>query len=167
LGLRTWSSHTLVKNGRILRVTAMPGQHGPGVFRHLLPPVMGSMLEFGPATGDVESWLYISGDTLVFDGVREIPQRYPDIPFAVLHLGATTLPGGLLVTMDEQQGCDLLEILAPRQAVPIHLDDYDVFKFSLEKFQREVESRGLADIVRYVEPGQTVSFSSAVPAHSR
>jgi len=62
-GLRTWSSHVVVKDDRLLRVTAMPGRHAPGMVQRLLPPVMGGMLEFGPVTGGVGLRVYLSGDT--------------------------------------------------------------------------------------------------------
>jgi hypothetical protein len=48
-------------------VTSLPGRHAPGWTHRLLPPVMGTMLEFGPRSGSVERRLYVSGDTLHFD----------------------------------------------------------------------------------------------------
>jgi len=157
-GLRTWNSHTVVKHGQLLRVTAMPGRHAPGVAQRLLPPVMGSMLEFGPATGDVELRVYVSGDTLMHDGLREIPDRYPDIDLGVAHLGGTTILGVLMVTMDGRHGADLLELIRPVRAVPIHYDDYEAFKSPLSDFEGEVERRGLAAMVSYVRRGQTLTF---------
>jgi L-ascorbate metabolism protein UlaG (beta-lactamase superfamily) len=68
--------------------------------------------------------MYLSGDTLMYDGVREIPRRYPDIDLGVLHLGGTTILGVPMVTMDGRQGTDLLEAVRPARAVPIHFDDY-------------------------------------------
>ena len=65
--LDTWESVTVRKGEARLRVTAMPGTHGPGPLGKILPPVMGSMLEFGDAIGDVRLRLYITGVTLVHD----------------------------------------------------------------------------------------------------
>src|SRR5918997_4534600 len=50
-GLGTWESLTVHKGEARLRVTAMPGTHAPGPLRKVLPPVMGSMLEFGDVEG--------------------------------------------------------------------------------------------------------------------
>lgn len=161
VGLRTWESHTLVKDGVQLRVTSMPGRHAPGPAQMLLPPVMGSLLEFSPAMGDVQFRLYITGDTLMFEGIRQIARRHRDIDLAVLHLGGTKLPGGLLVTMDAAQGADLLETVRPANAVPIHYDDYTVFSSSLDDFRRELGRRGLAADVTYVDRGQTHTFPPA------
>ncbi|WP_433465974.1 MBL fold metallo-hydrolase [Spirillospora sp. CA-128828] len=159
IGLRTWESHTMVKDGAVLRIRSLPGRHAPGPARLLLPPVMGSLLEFGPATGDVQFRLYITGDTLMFDGIQQIARRYRDIDLAVLHLGGTKLPGGLLVTMDAGQGADLIETIRPANAVPVHYDDYTVFTSPLEDFRRELERRGLSEQATYVAPGQTHTFT--------
>ncbi len=164
-GLRTWGSQTLTRNRTMLRITAMPGRHGPVLAQRLLPPVMGSMLEFGPLDGTVALRLYISGDTVVIDDLAEIPSRYPAIDTGVFHLGGTTLPGGMIVTMDGRQGADLLELVKPRTVVPVHFDDYGVMKSPLSDFRAEVERRGLGDRVRYVDRGQTISLAAPPSGH--
>ena len=166
-GLRTWGRQTLFQGSTMVTVTAMPGRHAPGILQRLLPPVMGSMLEFGPLDGSVDLRLYISGDTLVIDDLRQIPVRYPDIDTGVFHLGGTTLPGGLMVTMDGKQGADLLELISPRTAVPVHVDDYSVMKSPLSDFKAEVDRRGLGDRVRYVARGDTLALPGAPAAGRR
>lgn len=156
LGLGTWESHTMLKEQCTLRLTSLPGQHAPRPVRRVLPPVMGSMLEFGDVAGGVQHRLYITGDTLMYDGLREITRRFPEIDLTILHLGGTTLPGGLMVTMNAEQGAELLEVVAPRRAIPVHIDDYGVFRSPLSDFRDQVERRGLRDRVTYVERGQTV-----------
>jgi L-ascorbate metabolism protein UlaG (beta-lactamase superfamily) len=154
--MTTWSSRTLDKDGHRLTVTSMPGQHATRLARRLLPPVMGSLLDL--EAGDVRLRLYISGDTLLVDELRDIPRRYGDIDAAVLHLGGTTLPGGLVVTMDAMQGADLAELVAARTNVPVHFDDYGVFKSPLRDFRAEMLRRGLADQVTWVGRGQVVAL---------
>lgn len=155
--LRTWESTDLVREGHRLTITAVPGRHAVGVARHLLPPVMGSVLTYVPSAGQALR-LYITGDTLFVDDLRAIPSRFPDIRTAVLHLGGTTLPGGLVVTMDARQGADLLEFLRPHRAIPVHNDDYGVFKSPLSAFLDEAAERGVAELVRVVPPGQTAGL---------
>jgi L-ascorbate metabolism protein UlaG (beta-lactamase superfamily) len=165
VGLRTWGTQELIAGATRLRVTAMPGRHAPAAVRRLLPPVMGSMLEFGPLTGETGLRVYLSGDTLLIDALRQIPQRYPDIDAAVLHLGGTRLPGGLMVTMDAQQGTDLMELVNAAVAIPVHFDDYALFRSPLSDFRGEVTRRGIASRVRFVERGGTVTLARrGVPA---
>ncbi|MBV9595091.1 MAG: MBL fold metallo-hydrolase [Actinobacteria bacterium] len=157
-GLRTWGSHELVRGSTRLTVTAMPGRHAPRPVRRLLPPVMGSLLEFGQVDGPTELRVYISGDTLLIEELAEIPRRYPQIDAALLHLGGTRLPGGLMVTMDGRQGAQLTELIDAGVAVPIHYDDYRLFTSPLSHYRDEIERRGLSDRVRYVARGDQMGL---------
>lgn len=157
-GLHTWGSHVVVKGDRMVRVTAVPGRHGPGPFRHLLPPVMGSVLEFGPVAAEPTTRLYISGDTLLYDAIAEIPRRFPHLDAGIVHLGGTTLPGGLVVSLDGETGADLVKLVDPAVVVPVHIDDYPVFRSPLSAFTAAMTARGLADRVRTVAHGATVSL---------
>ncbi len=154
IALDTWQSQLFVRGEATLRVTAVPGRHAPGALAALLPPVMGSVVEFGHS-GQVAFRLYVSGDTLVHDRLSEIPQRYPDLDLGLLHLGGTRVLG-VLVTMDAEQGIEALRIIRPRTAVPIHYEDYTVFKEPLAVFQDAVARASLPTSIRYVARGETV-----------
>jgi L-ascorbate metabolism protein UlaG (beta-lactamase superfamily) len=64
----------------------------------------------------------------------------------------------MLVTMDAKQGVEALRIIAPTVAIPIHYDDYTVFKSPLEDFKQEVRAAGLERQVRYLDHGETYDF---------
>lgn len=164
VGLRTWQSHTLLRGDSLVRVTSLPGRHAPGAARALLPPVMGSLLEFGDRSGEIRLILYISGDTLMYDGLREIARRCPDIHLAVLHLGGTTLPGGMVVTMDAEQGADLVDLIRPRRVLPVHYDDYAVFRSPLSDFLTEVGRRGYDARVLRCARGERVTVGAEAVA---
>jgi L-ascorbate metabolism protein UlaG (beta-lactamase superfamily) len=164
--LETWETLTVVKGDSLLRISSMPGRHGPGVINALLPPVMGSMLEFQNHAQQTIFRLYITGDTLVYEQLKEIPKRYPDIDLALLHLGGTKV-FGILLTMDARQGVQAVQIIAPHTAIPIHYNDYTVFKSPLEDFMKAIAAAGLEHKIRYLSHGQTYKFSvSADVAHS-
>jgi L-ascorbate metabolism protein UlaG (beta-lactamase superfamily) len=155
--LRTWEPIDVTKGAATLRLTAMPGTHGPGPFGTLLPPVMGSMLDFVDREGGKRLQMYISGDTLIHERLREIPRRFPDVDLALLHLGGTRVLG-IMVTMDAQQGVEAMRIIDPRTAIPIHYNDYEAFKSPLEDFKRSVNAAGLEDRVHYLNHGDTYEF---------
>ena len=155
--LSTWESVVVHKGPARVRITAMPGRHGPPIVHHLLPPVMGSLLELSPAAGRAALRIYISGDTLLFDDLHEIPRRYPEIDLALFHLGGTRVLG-VLLTMDAAQGVEAIRVLAPAEVIPIHFDDYDVFKSPLSDFQKAVEQAGLTSRVRYLHRGDNYRF---------
>lgn len=159
--LETWSDVSVAKGNARLRVTSTPGRHGLPVVSLALPEVMGSVLEFQSGASAKPLRVYITGDTLVIDALQEIPRRYPEIDLALLHLGGTTVLG-VMVTMDAEQGVEVLRIVKPKQAIPIHYSDYDVFKSSLPDFHRAVAAAGLEDRVHYLSHGETYTFKLPV-----
>jgi L-ascorbate metabolism protein UlaG (beta-lactamase superfamily) len=161
--LDTWETQKIVKGEAQLAITAMPGRHGPAILASALPEVMGSLLEFQTLAGETQFRLYISGDTLVYDEIKEIPQRYPDIDLALIHLGGTKI-FGVLLTMDGKQGVKAIQIISPRTAIPIHFNDYTVMKSPLEEFIQAVAEAGLENRVRYLNHGDTYRFE---PSTSR
>jgi L-ascorbate metabolism protein UlaG (beta-lactamase superfamily) len=154
----TWDSIDVVRGDARLRVTAMPGKHAPGLLRLMIPPTMGSMLEFNGLR------IYITGDTLIHEHLKEIPRRFPDIDIALLHLGGTRI-AGVLLTMDAKQGVEAIRITNPRTAIPIHYNDYGVFKSPLDDFKTAVREAGLENRVHYLAHGET--FDIEVPASRR
>ncbi|OMC04752.1 MBL fold metallo-hydrolase [Mycobacterium sp. NS-7484] len=161
VGMTTWQSHRIVKGDTTVTVTSLPGRHAPTPLDRLLPPVMGSMVEF--ANAGATRRLYISGDTLFVDELREIPVRFSSIDLGVLHLGGTRLPAGpklpgLTVTMDARQGADLVELLDLPKMIPVHFDDYSVFASSLNDFRAEMARRGLGERVIELDRGASVAY---------
>ena len=129
--LKTWEALTVSKGGARVRITSMPGAHGPGFLAKMLPDVMGSLLEFENARGGPAFRIYITGDTLLFDELKEIPRRFPDVDLALLHLGGTMFFGVVMVTMDPRQGVEVIRLVKPKAAIPIHYDDYSAFQWAL------------------------------------
>jgi L-ascorbate metabolism protein UlaG (beta-lactamase superfamily) len=157
IGLKTWESHDLDREGHRLRVTSLPGAHSTNrVLRVLLPPVMGSLLELVGPDGTTSCCVYVTGDTMLFNGIDEIARRHPSIDCAVVHIGGTTLPGGVVVTMTGAMGAELLQRIRPRVGVPIHYDDYGVFRSGLEDFRQAVSDSHIGADVRIVQRGQTI-----------
>jgi L-ascorbate metabolism protein UlaG (beta-lactamase superfamily) len=160
-GLDHWQSVSFTKGDFAVTLTSLPAVHGKGPVAALMPKVMGTMLEFQASgkerVGRPLLRVYLSGDTLVHEALHEIPRRYPEIDLGLLHLGGTRI-AGILLTMDGKQGVEALRIVRPRTAIPIHYDDYTVFKSPLSDFTREVERAHLADRVRYLHRGESYTF---------
>ncbi|WP_338767906.1 MBL fold metallo-hydrolase [Massilia sp. METH4] len=156
VGLGTWQDLEVTKGDTTLRLTAMPGRHGPLPVAAMLPSVMGSMLDFSSAAGRYR--IYVSGDTMVYGDIEEIPRRFPGVDLALLHLGGTRILGIVTVTMDAKEGVKMLKLIAPHRAIPIHYNDYDVFKSPLSDFQKAVQEAGLAEKVSYLKHGETYRY---------
>ena len=154
--LRTWEQHTLDKDGEELRVTAVPAVHARGLLGRMLPPVMGSMVEH-VVDGVVRRRVYFSGDTLTGAHVDEVRERYPDIDAAVVHLGGTRVLMRT-VTMDGPMGVDFVDRIRPAVTVPVHHDDYTVFRSPLSDFVDRARAAGLATTLRCPAHGEVVSL---------
>jgi L-ascorbate metabolism protein UlaG (beta-lactamase superfamily) len=157
-GLRTWERRTLADGDEELTVESLPAVHARGVLGRLLPPVMGSLLEHRVA-GSLERRVMLSGDTLTGDHLDAVRERHPDVDVAVVHLGGTRV---LLhtVTMDAAQGVDYLRRTAPRRAVPVHYDDYRVFRSPLGDFLVAAAAAGLGHVVTVADPGATIDLTA-------
>jgi L-ascorbate metabolism protein UlaG (beta-lactamase superfamily) len=155
--LDKWDSISFVKGEVKLKVTATPGRHGPLPISILLPNVMGSILDFQSPNNKL-SRLYITGDTLVYNQIKEIAKRFNDVDIALLHLGGTRILG-ILVTMDAKQGIKMFNIINPKVAIPIHYNDYDVFKSPLNDFRNEMVKAGLDKRVSYLTHGESYNFN--------
>lgn len=154
--LRPWQVHEIGGDGETLRITSVPGVHGPGPLAKVLPPVMGSVLELYRG-GEVTWRGYVTGDTLYRPWLGEVLQRCGPLDTVIAHLGGTKALG-VTVTMDGRQGADLVELLRPPVTVPVHYDDYDRFASPLGDFVREVAERRVPGELRTVSRGETISL---------
>ncbi|HEY4625561.1 MAG TPA: MBL fold metallo-hydrolase [Blastococcus sp.] len=154
--LRPWQQHEFTRGEETLRVTSVPGVHGPGPLAKLLPPVTGSVLEL--VRGGAVTWRgYFTGDTLYRPFLAEVLERCGPLDVVVPDLGGTQVLG-ITVTMDGRQGADLVELLRPAVTVPVHYDDYGRFKSPLGDFVAEVARRELPGELRPVHRGDTISL---------
>ncbi|KAL1641012.1 hypothetical protein SLS58_006454 [Diplodia intermedia] len=109
--------------------------------------------------------IYIAGDTLMVDELREIPERYKGrgVDLMLIHLGGTTIPGPklplLMVTMDAKQGVELVRLIDPDLTIPVHYDDYDVFLSPLSDFRKAIDDAGLSSKVVYLDRKDQFRFA--------
>jgi L-ascorbate metabolism protein UlaG (beta-lactamase superfamily) len=153
-GLRQWEQHRLDGGNESLTIESLPAVHAFGVLGALLPPVMGSLLEHRVA-GEVRRRVYLSGDTLTGAHLEAVRERHPDIDVAVLHLGGTRVLFST-VTMDAPMGVDFLRRIEPAVAVPVHYDDYRVFRSPLADFLTAAQAAGEGSRLRTVVRGQVI-----------
>ncbi len=83
-GLDPWQAVDVsLPGGGNLRVTATPARHGPvGI-----EPISGDVIGFVLTSGKEGPAVYISGDTVWYEGVAEVAKRF-DVRVAVLFTGS-------------------------------------------------------------------------------
>jgi L-ascorbate metabolism protein UlaG (beta-lactamase superfamily) len=120
-GLANWETTVLEAPGRAaIEVTATPCRHGPPLSHLLVGDVIGFGLRWD---GQDHGVLWISGDTVLYDGVRQVADRLT-VDTAILHLGGVRFPvtGPLGYTMTARDAFALCGLIRPRTAIPIHSD---------------------------------------------
>lgn len=105
---------------------------GPALAVHDLPPlsrpIAGEVVGFALRWDGDPAVLWVSGDTVLHDGVREVAERL-EVDVAVLHLGAVRFPvtGRLRYSMSGADAIALVGLLRPRVAVPVHFEGWSHF----------------------------------------
>jgi L-ascorbate metabolism protein UlaG (beta-lactamase superfamily) len=125
-GLRPWETTTLAVAGRPrLVVTATPARHGPPLSRPVVGDVVGFALQ---EEGRDDGVLWISGDTVLFDGVRQVAERLR-VDTAVLHLGRVRfgLTGPVRYSMTGREAVEVCRLTGARTVVPVHFEGWSHF----------------------------------------
>jgi L-ascorbate metabolism protein UlaG (beta-lactamase superfamily) len=118
------------------RVTATPARHGPPLSRPVAGQVVGFALEW---PGQEDGVLWISGDTVLFGGVRTVLDRLR-IDTALLHLGGVRFPvtGPLRYSMTARQAVELCRQGGPRTVIPVHYEGWSHFRQGRAAVEREL-----------------------------
>jgi L-ascorbate metabolism protein UlaG (beta-lactamase superfamily) len=153
VGLVSWQAIELsAPGGRVVRVTATPARHGPEGIEPVSGPVTGFVLTPGDGTGGA---VYVSGDTVWFDGVAEVARRYP-VRTAVLFLGAARLAavGAAHLTMTAEEAVIAARAFSNAVIVPAHAEGWAHFTEGRAEVDRAFTEAGLASRLRWLAPGE-------------
>jgi L-ascorbate metabolism protein UlaG (beta-lactamase superfamily) len=155
--LDTWESLAVHKGDATLEITAVPAKHATDeAVNELLMPVNGHILDFNRNDAHLYR-LYITGDTMLTDNLADIPRHYPDIDLGLIHTGGTTFLV-TVVTMTGEQAVKAVEITKPRTAIPIHYNDFSVFRSGLDDFKKAAQASIATTKFVYLAHGETYTF---------
>jgi L-ascorbate metabolism protein UlaG (beta-lactamase superfamily) len=135
-GLEPWASTRLEGPPRpAIEITATPCRHGPPLSRPIVGDVIGFALRWD---GQEHGVLWISGDTVLYDGVRQVADRL-QIGTALLHLGGVRFPisGPVRYTMTANDAVELCRLVRPRTVIPIHYEGWKHFREGREAIERQ------------------------------
>lgn len=152
VGLAPWASVESAKSGApTLEIVATPARHGPPGSRPIVGAVIGFVLRW---KGQENGVLWISGDTVLFDGVREVGRRFT-VGTAVIHLGGVRFPisGPLRYTMTAEDAVHLGRQLNPQTIVPVHCEGWKHFRQDQSAARDILASSELGGSVLWLEPG--------------
>jgi L-ascorbate metabolism protein UlaG (beta-lactamase superfamily) len=158
-GLAPWETVDLAApDGATVRVTATPARHGPAHGDR--GPVIGFVLDVADETrGDLadetRGGVYFSGDTVFYDGVTEIADRF-DVAVALLCLGAARVSavGDSPLTLTAAEAVGLAHLMPSALIVPLHFEGWEHFSESRPEIDRAFTSAGLRHRLLWAKPGE-------------
>jgi L-ascorbate metabolism protein UlaG (beta-lactamase superfamily) len=146
-----------------IEVTATPCRHGPP----LSGRVAGDVIGFGLRWADEEDGaVWITGDTVLYDGVREVPRRLP-VDTVLIHLGGVRFPvtGPLRYTLTGQDAVELCRLVRPRTVVPVHYEGWSHFGEGRDAAERAFAAApDVGRHVRWAPLGEPMDLDAAEAA---
>ena len=136
-GLQPWGDHP----------AGGPGTPDDPGHRHPLPPrpphsrpIAGDVIGFALGwEGQEHEVLWITGDTVLYDGVRQVADRL-QVGTALLHLGCVRFPvtGPVRYSMTAREAIQLCRLVRPRTAIPVHYKGWTHFRQNRTAIERDL-----------------------------
>jgi L-ascorbate metabolism protein UlaG (beta-lactamase superfamily) len=150
IGITPWQSTEMeTPNGGRLRVTGTPARHGPADGDR--GPVTGFILALDEHPDDT---IYISGDTVWYDGVAEVARRF-HVRLAVMFMGAARVRevGPAHLTLAAEESRAIADAFPDALIVPVHYEGWGHFSEGRPQIERAFADAGATSRVRWLEPG--------------
>jgi L-ascorbate metabolism protein UlaG (beta-lactamase superfamily) len=120
-GLAPWETIEIeTPSGQTVIVTATPARHGPAGIEQLAGDVIGFVLS---SRTSAFKPLYVTGDTVWFDGVAEVQRRFAP-GLVLLFAGAAQTRGKFNLTMNANDAIEVACAFIRAPIVPLHTDSW-------------------------------------------
>jgi L-ascorbate metabolism protein UlaG (beta-lactamase superfamily) len=146
--LKPWETVRIGNGANYISITGTPARHGPPHADR--GPVVGFVLE----SGEPGKAVYLSGDTVWYEGVAEVGKRFR-IGLAVLFMGAACVPevGPDHLTFTAEEGVECGRAFPDAKIVPVHYEGWAHFVESRGEIDQAFHFAGIADRLVWLEPG--------------
>ena len=146
-GLAPGESRELTNPAGTLTITATPARHGPAGIEPLAGDVIGFVLSWAGGRP-----IYITGDTVWYDGVAEVARRF-QAGLVLLFAGAAKTRGAFHLTMDANDALDTAHAFPDATIVPLHYEGWAHFSQSGDDLVQSFKALGIGARLRLLEPG--------------
>ena len=137
-----------------------PARHGPAG----IEPLAGDVIGFVLTSAKTDSRpIYISGDTVWYDGVAEVARRFKAgvvLPFA----GAAQTRGPFHLTMNTNDPIETACAFPDAVIVPLHTDGWAHFRQNSSDLRASFDALGFGSRLKILEPGVATVIES--PHHA-
>ena len=143
VGLAPWESIAL--NEEVI-ITSTPARHGPAGSEHLTGEVTGFIV----ATKEMQ--IYITGDTVFYDGIKEVAEKF-NPKYVFNFAGAAKPRGPFNVTMGTNDAIDTSFAFPAATIIPVHFEGWSHYTETGEMLQQSFTALGIADRLQILQPG--------------
>lgn len=157
IGLDAWDVHTVkTPSGLTLRITGTPARHGPAGIEKLSGDVIGFVISIADTNQDL---VYVTGDTVWYEGTREVARRFhPRV--VLLFAGGAMTRGPFLLTMGTNDAIETAAAFPGATIVPVHHEGWAHFTQTQQDLRKTFDTLGFADRLQLVEAGKPLRFGS-------
>lgn len=149
-GLAPFETCTLrARNGARLLVTATPARHGPvGI-----EPISGDVVGFALGVEQPGDLLYVTGDTVWYEGTSEVARRFSP-KLVLLHTGAAEPRGRFHMTMGSEDALEAARAFPDARLVAIHNEGWVHLRESQAQLAETFAMLGASERLCPIERGK-------------
>ena len=130
-------------------ITATPARHGPPG----IEPITGEVIGFLLGVNEPGDSIYITGDTVWYEGVAEVARRFRP-RLVMLFAGSAKPRGPFHVTMDNNDAIETAHAFPDAKIVAIHNEGWAHFTESQDDVIRAFGTLGLGACLQTLERGR-------------
>lgn len=156
-GLAPWERRVLAAGPRSLLVTATPARHGPPG----IEPLSGEVTGFVVSEPEGRDLVYVTGDTVFYEGVAEVARRFrPAV--VVMFTGAARARGPFHLTMSVNDALETARAFPGAALVAVHNEGWEHFTETASDLERSFAALGQQARLVPLARGRTAEI--ALPA---
>ena len=148
-GLTNWEDAELQSDHGHLRITSTPARHGPAGIQ----PISGEVTGFVLSSAEGMPLVYITGDTVWFEGTAEVARRFqPQVVLAFA--GRAQARGPFDLTMSTNDVVEAAHHFPNAVIVPVHHQGWTHFTQSQDDLVKTFTVLGIGDRLLPIHPGE-------------
>jgi L-ascorbate metabolism protein UlaG (beta-lactamase superfamily) len=155
-GLETWGSVSVdAPNGDKITITGTPARHGPAGIEEISGPVTGFVLS---VTGSKNFEIYITGDTVYYQGVAEVAKRFKP-SYVFIFAGGAQPRGPFNVTMGTNDAIDTSAVFPDATIIPLHYEGWSHYTQGGDVLSQTFKALGIASRLKLLRSGITENLA--------
>jgi L-ascorbate metabolism protein UlaG (beta-lactamase superfamily) len=153
-GLAPFETAAIEGKGAKLLVTGAPARHGPAG----IEPLSGDVIGFLIGRDEPGDAIYVTGDTVWYDGTAEVARRYKP-KLVIAFAGSAETRGRFHLTMDSNDVIEAAHAFPGATIVAVHNHGWEHFKESAEDLAQAFAALRIPERLSKLEEGKPTRFA--------